>query len=177
MTLSVELVDQVRRRAGFACEYCGVTETDVGGQLTIDHFRPQSLGGTDDLDNLLYCCQRCNLYKADYWPATPSDPVLWNPRQEIAGNHLLLMLDGTLYAITTVGAFTLNRLRLNRPQLVAHRVQRQSLGEELRLLARYRELIGFLEQMNRQQAVLLEEHYALLKEQRALLKMLLKKRE
>lgn len=30
MTLSVELVEQVRQRAGFACEYCGVTETDVG---------------------------------------------------------------------------------------------------------------------------------------------------
>jgi hypothetical protein len=38
MTLPCDLVEQVRQRAGFVCEYCGVTEVDVGGQLTIDHF-------------------------------------------------------------------------------------------------------------------------------------------
>jgi hypothetical protein len=29
---------QVRQRANFVCEFCGVTETDTGGELTIDHF-------------------------------------------------------------------------------------------------------------------------------------------
>ncbi len=81
MTISEGLRDQVRDRAKFACEYCGVTEADTGGPLTVDHFRPRTSGGTDELDNLLYCCFRCNLYKADYWPAQPTDPPLWNPRQ------------------------------------------------------------------------------------------------
>lgn len=57
---------QVRQRANFACEFCGVTETDTGGELTVDHFCPQTKGGTDDPDNLLYSCHRCNQYKADY---------------------------------------------------------------------------------------------------------------
>jgi hypothetical protein len=40
MTVSREDVELVRTRAGFACEYCGVTETDCGGQLTVDHHHP-----------------------------------------------------------------------------------------------------------------------------------------
>src|SRR5438876_7017122 len=37
MTVSNTLLDQVRQRARFACEYRGVTETDSGGVLTLDH--------------------------------------------------------------------------------------------------------------------------------------------
>ena len=104
----------VRTRANFACEYCGVTEIDTGGELTIDHFQPKGKGGADHLDNLLYCCVRCNQYKADYWPNRPDDLMLWNPRQEPMATHLLLLADGHLYPITPVGEFTLKRLRLNR---------------------------------------------------------------
>jgi hypothetical protein len=78
---------QVRQRANFSCEFCGVTETDAGGELTIDHFRPHSKGGASDPENLLYCCQRCNQYKADYWPTRPDDAQLWNPRQESRETH------------------------------------------------------------------------------------------
>jgi hypothetical protein len=173
MTLPPELWEQVRRRAGFACEYCGVTETDVGGRLTVDHFQPQARGGTDDLDNLLYCCHRCNLYKADYWPVLPADSPLWNPRRDSVATHLLLLADGTLYPITATGIMTLRLLRLNRPPLSAHRLRRLSQSEELRLLARYREVVAVLEQLHRQQTALLEEHRALLEEQRAVLRALL----
>ena len=31
MSLPEAIREQVRRRAGFACEFCGVTETDTGG--------------------------------------------------------------------------------------------------------------------------------------------------
>jgi 5-methylcytosine-specific restriction endonuclease McrA len=68
MSISSEIREQVRRRANFACEFCGASETDVGGQLTIDHFQPKSKGGNDSLENLLYSCIRCNQYKQDYWP-------------------------------------------------------------------------------------------------------------
>jgi outer membrane lipoprotein-sorting protein len=44
----------VRRRANFACEFCGVSETDAGGQLTVDHFQPRHKGGDDSLENLIY---------------------------------------------------------------------------------------------------------------------------
>jgi hypothetical protein len=124
MTISAELGERVRLRATFAFEYCGVSETDSGGKLTVDHFHPRSRGGNDDLVNLLYCCYRCNLHKADYWPTKPGDPVLWNPRREPMGAHLRLLPDGALYPLTPTGEFTLKRLRLNRPQLVGYRLRR-----------------------------------------------------
>lgn len=40
----------LRVQAGYACEFCGVTEADTGGLLTINHYRPRKKGGTDDLD-------------------------------------------------------------------------------------------------------------------------------
>jgi hypothetical protein len=45
MTITSEIRDQVRQRAHFACEFCGVTETDAGGELTVDHFQPTAKGG------------------------------------------------------------------------------------------------------------------------------------
>jgi hypothetical protein len=172
MSVSAEVREQVRHRANFACEYCGVTETDVGGELTLDHFHPQAHGGSDDLSNLLYCCHRCNEYKAAYWPAQPTDPALWNPRQQPRNAHVLLLADGTLYPTSPIGDFTLRRLRLNRRQLVAYRLQKQSQAEELRLLTRYRDLLDLLERLSQQQAALLEEHRQLLREQRELLQSL-----
>lgn len=115
MTITDEIREQVRRRADFACEFCGVTETDTGGELTVDHFQPKAKGGADSLDNLLYCCARCNQYKLDYWPMHADDPALWNPRREPASLHFLELDDGTLQPLTTTGAFTLKRLRLNPP--------------------------------------------------------------
>jgi hypothetical protein len=137
--------------------------------LTI--FHPQTKGGTDDLDNLLYSCNRCNQYKADYWPTHPADPVLWNPRRDPIATHLLSLADGTLYPITPIGSFTLKRLRLNRPPLIAYRLQQQYRAEEIRLLTRYRELVTMLEQLQQQQAALLDEQRTLLENQRALLRL------
>lgn len=177
MSASETVRFQVRQRANFSCEFCGVTETDAGGELTIDHFRPQSRDGADDLDNLLYCCHRCNLYKADYWPTHITESVLWNPRQEALATHLLTLADGTLYPITPTGTFTLKRLRLNRPPLVAYRLRKYHQDEEHRLLARYRDLVMVLEQLQTQHAALLEEQRTLLEEQRALIHLLLQQRK
>lgn len=111
MRISADTRRQVRERAGFDCEYCGVRETDAGSELTIDHFQPRTRGGTDDTENLIYCCHRCNEYKAGFWPERPDDTPLWNPRREEMDNHLLLLADGTLYPVTAVGEFSLKRLR------------------------------------------------------------------
>lgn len=172
MTVSREDAEFVRTRAGLACEYCGVTETDCGGGLTVDHQRPQSLGGADDPANLVYCCWRCNLHKAAYWPSGPTDPVLWNPRDDPRETHLLLLADGRLHARTPIGEFTLARLRLNRSPLVAHRARRLAQATEQGVLERYRDLLTLLEQMQQRHEALLEDHRALLQEQRELIRQL-----
>jgi hypothetical protein len=177
MTITDQIREHVRQRANSACEFCGVTETDVGSELTVDHFQPRAKGGDDSLGNLLYCCVRCNQYKLDYWPTRSGDPSLWNPRLEPASQHFIELDDGTLHPLTVTGAFTLKRLRLNRPPLVAYRLRRHQRAEEIRLLTRYRSLIQLLEQLNTQLHLLMEEQRQLLEEQRELLRLLLSRRE
>ncbi|NCC33474.1 MAG: hypothetical protein EOM24_15875 [Chloroflexia bacterium] len=174
MILSAELRLLVRERAHYACEYCGVTETDSAGELTIDHHQPPRKGGTvDDRQNLVYCCVRCNQYKSDYWPIQPHDPPLWNPRSEPRTEHMLSLADGTLYPISPCGTFTIRRLRLNRPPLVAYRLRAMRKREDVRLLAELRQLIQLQEQLQQQHAHLLREQQALLEQQRDLLTTLL----
>ena len=150
-----------------------MTETDVGGQLTVDHFQPQTHGGANDQSNLLYCFHRWNSYKSDYWPLQANDQPLWNPRQSPAATHFLMQADGLLYPITATGEITLRRLRLNRSPLVDYRRRKQFHSEKQRLLKRYLELVHLAEQLHQQHAAFMEEHRALLEEQRTILKALL----
>lgn len=176
MTPQPEPGELIRQRANFACEYCGTSEIDSGGLLTIDHFRPRTLGGGDDLDNLLYCCYRCNLYKGDYWPGQPGDAELWNPRIEPMQLHLLLLADGSLYPLTPTGEFTLQRLRLNRPQLVARRLRLRIEAERARRDTEVQNLLALFAESQRQQIAMREAQTAMLKEQAELLKLLLQQR-
>ena len=148
----------------------------TASELTIDHYQPQTKGGSDELDNLIYSCPRCNQYKSDYWPSTENDIFLWNPRQEEAKQHFLELENSTLHPLTAVGTFTIKRLRLNRQPLISYRLRKKQRAEELRLLTRYGELVELLEALNRQMSNLMEEQHALLQEQRELLRLILGQR-
>lgn len=177
MSLSSEIREQVRQRAGFACEFCGVSEANVGGLLTIDHFQPQSREGSDSLEHLIYACASCNQYKQDYWPNGESDPKLWNPRKELASVHFVELDDGRVVAISAIGEFTIRRLRLNRTPLVEYRTRRRQRMEQTRLLQRYRDLVSLLAQVNGQLSELVLEQQQLLQEQRDLLRILLERED
>jgi hypothetical protein len=85
----------------------------------------------------------------------------------------LELVDGTLYPTTEIRVFTLRRLRLNRPALVANRLERIQRTQERRLLDRYVEYLGILEKLYNQQRELLEEQQNLLKQQTELLRRLI----
>lgn len=53
-------------RDGFKCIYCGKEMGEVS--LTIDHFTPLELGGSDRSDNLVAACRRCNKDKGSMPP-------------------------------------------------------------------------------------------------------------
>jgi len=121
--------DQVRQRFDGRCGYCGVSEIDAGGELTVDHYQPLAAGGDESLDNLVYACIRCNQYKGDFWP-TEADLAgglrALHPCRDHVQEHIEEdACSGSLRARTRTGQFHLDLLQLNRPALIQHRLRRR----------------------------------------------------
>jgi len=143
----------LRRRFCFRCGYCGVTEDDVGAELTLDHFRPRSQGGPDGPENWVYACHPCNEFKGDYWHDDPSRRLL-HPLRDDSAAHVLEDDEGTLRPLTARGAAHIERLHLNRPQLVAYRRQRRAIAAAQQTQAR---LLESLKKLEEQVQVLTEQ--------------------
>ena len=120
------------------CGYCGTSEVDVGGALTVDHYEPVSAGGNDSDENLVYACVRCNLYKGDYFPdaaARAAGQIILHPLRDNVSLHFRENeWSGELEPLTETGRFHIAQLHLNRRQLVVGRQRRwlRRLSEETR---------------------------------------------
>src|SRR5262245_14303010 len=123
MAVSADARATVRAAFGGRCGYCGVSEASVGSELEIDHFYPQAAGGSDDIENLVYACTACNRFKGDYAPASdaPESLRLLQPQRDEMEVHLAETVHGRLLGLTPRGWFHIQRLHLNRPQLVEMR--------------------------------------------------------
>ncbi len=55
--------ENVFRRDGYRCQYCGTNR-----DLTLDHLVPRARGGKTTWDNLVTACKRCNSIKGDFTP-------------------------------------------------------------------------------------------------------------
>jgi hypothetical protein len=152
-------LDDVRMRYNSRCGYCGVTERETGGELTVDHYHPLCIGSDESDDNLVYCCFRCNSYKGEF------EPTAEDIRQGFRVIHPLLdevalhmgenQQTGRVEPLTNMGRFHIALSHLNRPQLVEQRLARrlhELIAESCRLLQDENEHV-------RLQIVMLE-HYA-----------------
>lgn len=128
--MRVAVFQAVRQQYGFCCRYCGISETDAGTTLTVDHYHPRSRGGSDDFGNLVYCCHACNEHKGNHWNPSGAERIL-HPLQDDSSAHYVEHGDFTLSAFTDTGNFHIARLQLNRPALIANRRRRQAvIGEQ-----------------------------------------------
>ncbi|NMG18452.1 HNH endonuclease [Brasilonema bromeliae SPC951] len=98
----------VRQRARFLCEYCHSPEYLSPDRFTLDHILPQSLGGSDDDENLALACHRCNERHYNFTtavdPKTQESVPLFNPRQQRWAEHFIWTADGLrILGVTTVG--------------------------------------------------------------------------
>jgi len=120
MAVSAETRAAVRAAFDGRCGYCGVPETFVGGALEIDHFHPLAAGGSDAIENLVYACTTCNRFKGDYVaaPDAPDALRLLHPRRDERGAHITETTGGRLLGLTPRGWFHIQRLHLNRVQLI-----------------------------------------------------------
>jgi hypothetical protein len=118
MAIPKSLYEIVRQRAQFQCEYCHYPELLSSAPLSIDHIQPQSLGGSDELDNLALACRRCNERRYNFTtgidPETEAEVPLFNPRQQTWSEHFMWSADALrIIGKTLCGRATCNRLDLN----------------------------------------------------------------
>lgn len=113
----------VRSRYVMRCGYCGVSEQNVGGMLTYDHFKPRVKAGLDTRENIVYSCHSCNEYKGDYWEEDDKARLL-HPLNDDLSLHVREDHDGRKTALSDLGAVYIARLQLNRPALIAHREEK-----------------------------------------------------
>lgn len=111
-TRELECRERVERRAGRRCEYCRAPQPVTGVRYHLDHILPESLGGTDDSDDLALACPMCNNHKSAH--VLGADGWLFNPREDDWDNYFVfdpvtLQVRGR----TAEGQGTVDRLRLN----------------------------------------------------------------
>lgn len=108
----------VRQRANSLCEYCHSPEWLSADRFTLDHLEPKSLGGSDNPNNLVLACRRCNERRYNFRvgidPQTQQERPLFNPRQQQWAEHFIWIADGLkILAISPTGRATCSRLDLN----------------------------------------------------------------
>lgn len=150
MAVAAETRAAVRTAYGGRCGYCGVYETSVGGELEVDHYHPRAAGGSDDIENLVYACTACNRFKGDYAPSpdAPESLRLLHPRRDDISVHIEEAAHGRLVGLTPRGWFHIQRLHLNRTQLVERRHLRHVLQAQRADLSRAREAEARLRREN-----------------------------
>jgi len=119
-------IQDVRRRAGYRCEYCHLPEDYGDFRHEIDHIVPKKHHGLTVRSNLALCCGRCNLHKGTDLtgidPDTTKVKRLFHPRRDRWQDHFRwsgLILSG----LTPVGRTTIEVLRINDPDRIATRRQ------------------------------------------------------
>ncbi len=117
----------VRTVYAFRCGYCGLPESQVGSELTFDHFRPQSQEGKDDVANLVYACHACNEFKGEYWTEDDGTRLLHPLIDDLIQHIAEDTTNGQLKPLTTLGQVYIDQLQLNRPPLVASRLEQRRL--------------------------------------------------
>ena len=112
--------------------------------------RRQAAGGSDDIENLVYACTVCNRFKGDYSPAldAPDSLRLLRPQRDDLGAHLEETVHGRLIGLTPRGWFHIQRLHLNRPQLVELRHFHHVLQAQKADLSQAREAAARLRREN-----------------------------
>ncbi len=136
---------QLAREGNDRCVYCAIHDAELGGQRNfhVEHYKPKSKPEfahlTNHYDNLFYACALCNTFKSDSWfSATDGDwSVIHYPNPSLYnyGDFFEISEDVfTLIGNNLVGTFLIQRLHLNRFQLIHFRRYEYSLDKSNEIL-------------------------------------------
>ncbi len=133
MAIPAELRRLVQARANDLCEYCRSQAGFCPDPFSMEHIEPESRGGITTSENLAWSCQGCNNAKYNFVtgidPLTNHEVPLFHPRLDSWGTHFCWSEDGLeIIGITPTGRATVERLRLNRSNVVGWRRMAQAFG-------------------------------------------------
>lgn len=114
------------------CVYCTIRESHFGGirNFHVEHYKPKGIDRfaslINEFSNLFYACAICNTFKSDDWPADPVDDYSIDcfPDPSVKNYGEIFNVDKTtalLIGKNVTGKYILNKLYLNRPQLIINR--------------------------------------------------------
>jgi HNH endonuclease len=125
------LREEVVRRAGDRCEYCGLSQLGQEATFHVDHVVPRAADGPTSLVNLALACVSCSLRK--WAKRTALDPIvgnevaIFNPRTDAWHDHF--RWDGVeILPLTGTGRATVAALAMNRPMILAIRKEESHRG-------------------------------------------------
>ena len=123
---------QVARSCSLQCVYCAISESRFGGirNFHVEHYRPKSRHEFAHLENVItnlyYACSICNGFKGPDWPAEPkpdySNPSYPDPAE--TDYNELFNVNTPSFELTSrypAGTYVIERVFLNRPQLLSER--------------------------------------------------------
>lgn len=117
MKISNDTRELVVRRAQRACEYCRLPQSVSMLPHQVDHIIGKQHRGSDDVDNLCFCCIRCNLKKgpniASIDPEAGLVTALYHPRRQPWRTHFLLESNGAISGLSPAGRSTVQLLDMN----------------------------------------------------------------
>lgn len=138
----IEVKMHLRAEGGQRCVYCSINESVMGGYqfFWVEHHKPKSIDPSleNDLSNLFYSCQICNRFKSDDWPNEPDTALALccYPLPTVVDYKTLFDIDkdGRLNGAYIASKYLVERIYLNRPQLIMER-RRVALQERHKLLS------------------------------------------
>jgi hypothetical protein len=115
---------QVIERAGNRCEYCHLPQACSVLPHEIDHIRARKHHGPTTMANTCWACAYCNSAKgsnaAGFDPETGALVPLFNPRSDVWPEHFVWRR-AVLRGLTSIGRATIDVLRINDVERIAHR--------------------------------------------------------
>jgi hypothetical protein len=121
--------DKVAEECYHHCTYCAIPEERFGGirNFHVDHHRPKAIFDKleNDIKNLFLACSICNGFKSDDWPNEPakdhSRPAYPCPSKVDYTDLFDCLKTGEINGLYIAAKYVVERLFLNRPQLILER--------------------------------------------------------
>ena len=144
--------ERLAEEARHQCVYCAIEEGRFGGyrNFHVEHFRPKSRFPAleHSYPNLFYACAVCNAFKSNDWiecVLSPDVACYPDPSARDYGELLAVGTAGQIEGKGLAGKYIVERLFLNRPQLLLERrlveFEERARAEASRIRALAQELL------------------------------------